>query len=246
MFVRAVFFSALLVLAGCTQDERKPLLVSPPPFGTTPKAPEVRLVSHTPTASEEVGKRVIKVGNKVVSANPQMCLRPAFLTAGLPKPEVFHRVSGHGFRHCEVVVTEGLVRQCRTDGQLAAVLALELGKVVSEREAMVPARVRQPDRRPPPEVRIGGDAGGTFGPADGTRYAELAKMDNERRRPDTPPPPPPAPTALAREYLKKAGYDPADLSDVTPLLRKAEDNSALEMQLRNAGPLGQGPQMPVR
>jgi hypothetical protein len=114
-------------------------------------------------------------------------------------------------------------------------LALELGKVVSEREAQLPARSRVEDRGPPPEVRIGTDSGGAFGASDGTRLAELAKADQHRQRPDTAPPPPPAPEVLARIYLTRAGFARTDLDDVTPLLRRAEDSATVEQQMKPAG-----------
>ena len=51
-------------------------------------------------------------------------------------------------RGADVVITEGLVRQCTSDGQLAAVLCTELGRLVSEREALAPPSVRKPERLP--------------------------------------------------------------------------------------------------
>jgi hypothetical protein len=179
----------------------------------------------TVPASEEAARRVVTVGAKVVSANRSTGLRPAFSTIGAPEPEIFHRGTA------EVWITEGLVRQCKTEGQLAAVLSRELGKMVSEREALASASVRAPDRGPPVNVPVGTDSRGAFGAADGVRLAELAKYDKTRHRPDDPLPPPPDPDVLARTYLTNAGFTTADLDDVAPLLKTAEANVTFERQL---------------
>jgi len=222
-----------LVLAapGCFGGEKN-ALVSPSPFGpTTPATPAPAFAAHAP-ATEEAGRRVAVLGQKIVNANRQTGLRPAFTTVGAPQPEVFHRDTA------QVVITEGLVRQCRTEEQLAAVLCLELGKMVSEREALAPANVRVPDGGPPPEVPVGTDARGTFGPADGTRYLELAHADRDRRR-AAQPQPAPDPAVLARAYLKRAGYPEASLREVGPLLRQAEEHATLEKQM--TAPAGNAP-----
>src|SRR5262249_52199835 len=156
---------------------------------------------------------VLKVGEKVVQANPEIGLHPAFTTIGAPNPEVFHRREG---KVCQVVISEGLVRQCKTEGQLAAVLCQELGKMVSEETALSKTSAGSSDRSPP-YVPVGNDQGGSFGAADGTRYAELAKLNRDRPQPKATPVTPPAPDVLARTYLQKAGYAVADLDDARPL-----------------------------
>jgi hypothetical protein len=219
----------VLLALGCFHEDGRPLLVSANPFGT-PAPPKLPTHLTNAPATEETAKRVATIGRKVLDANPQIALRATFRTIGAPQPEVFHR--GYGpLRGCEVFVTEGLVRSCKTDGQLAAVLCMELGRVVSEREALASPKMRLQDRAPPASVPVGNDSGGTFGSPDGTRYVELAKEDRYRRRPGVPPPPPPEPDVLARGYLSRAGFHAGDLTDVLPLLRQAEDHSTLEQQL---------------
>src|SRR5207237_1039878 len=93
--------------------------------------------------------RVDIVGRRIIAANPQVGAKPMFATIGAPEPEIFHRGTS------DVYVTEGLVKQCSTDGQLAAILCSELGKVVAEREALSPPRTRRPERTPPADVPIG-------------------------------------------------------------------------------------------
>jgi len=170
------------------------------------------------------------VGRQVLTANPQLGMRPLFRTIGAPQAEVFHRGT------TEIDVTEGLVKQCGTDGQLAAVLCTELGKMVAEREALAGARARTPEREPPMDVRIGNDYAGPAGSPDQTHLAELGKYDRERRRAVAPPPPPPDPQSLANTYLTKAGFPATDLDAVAPLLKLAAEHSTFEKQMTNAPP----------
>jgi hypothetical protein len=221
-----LWLSLVLPAAGCFSDGPQKL-VSTNPFGTTPAKGAPTQVMYAP-ATEEAGKRVGLIGEKLLAANRQTSIHPVFQTIGSSQPEVFHRDV------TAVYITEGLVRECKTDGQLAAVLAVELGKMVSEREALARPASRMPDRWSPMEVRVGNDVGGTFGAADGTHLAEVAKAQRQRGGASDAPPPPPSPEVLARCYLCKAGYSPDELSDVTPLLRKAEGNYALEKQLKAA------------
>jgi hypothetical protein len=225
--VSPLWLLPLLSAAGCFADSPQKL-VSANPFGTTtPKGAPTRTM-YAP-AIEATAKRVGLLGEKILAANRQTNVHPLFQTVGSSQPEVFHRDAS------AIYVTEGLVRECKSDGQLAAVLALELGRMVSEREALARPASRMPDRWVPMEVRVGNDIGGAFGAPDGTHLAELAKADRQRGgAANVPPPPPPSPEVLARCYLCKAGYSADDLSDVTPLLRKAEGNFAVEKQFKAA------------
>jgi hypothetical protein len=172
---------------------------------------------------------VDQLGRKIVAANQQIGMRPLFRTIGAPQPEVFH------IGMTDIVVTEGLVSQCKTDGELAAVLCRELGKMVSEREALAGPQARMPERAPPQEVRIGND-GGAAGTPDLTHLAELGMYERERRRPASAPLPPPEPGTLARTYLTRAGFAETDLQAVTPLLQAAAANATFERQMSPAGP----------
>jgi hypothetical protein len=192
--------------------------------GTVPPQTEL---SGSP-ASLQAAARVDLLGRKIIAANPQTGLKPLFLTIGAPKAEVFHRGTG------EVVITEGLVNQCQTEGELAAVLCLELGKMVSEREAVAQPQMKKPE--PPMEVRVGNDNAGSFGPADQTHMAELAKYDQERRRPNGAPPLPPDPRRLARIYLSKAKFPENALDHAAPLLDQAAANNAFQKQLTTSPP----------
>jgi hypothetical protein len=225
---RLVYLALPLCLAvlGCLpQDADTPLLPANP-FINNSAAPPPAQASCSP-ASAEAATRVALVGQKLVAANQPVGLHPLFRTIGTPEPEVFHHGTG------EVLITEGLARQC-TEGQLAAVLALELGKMASEREAQAAAQPSAPEREPPPPLFIGSDGQSARGPADGTYLAQLAPYDQERRRRRSSAPPP-DPEALGRSLLLKAGYADADLQAARPLLKAAGEHMALEKQL-NASP----------
>jgi hypothetical protein len=230
--------SVLLGAAGCLKDEQPKLVSAWPTTGQAeaiqPAAPGTSM--KVPPATQQIGARVVCVGDKILKANPQLAMRPAFCTIGTAQPEIFHQASGAAFKNPTVFISEGLVKQCATEGQLAAVLSLEVGKLVSEREAQVPGSLRFADRGPPPELRVGNDYSPTFGSSDGTRYVELAKLERSRQRPEEPPPPPPKPEVLARIYLTQAGYARTDLDDVMPMLLRAGETPGLERQMKAAGP----------
>jgi hypothetical protein len=228
--MRRIRWAALgFLAAGCAGFDapRQPVVGGRPELNTPP-------VPTTP-ASTDVAARVETVGRGILAANPISGLAVVqtncregqtvrFTTIGAPQAEVFHRGSS------EVFITEGLVRQCTTDGQLAAVLCLELGKLVSEREALTPVAVRQPERLPPIDTGIGRDNGYSGSAPDQTRLRELADYDRDKRQRQLAAAPP-DPAALARLYLVRAGYHDADLQAVGPLLQQARGNSGLEQQL---------------
>jgi hypothetical protein len=234
----------LLVLAGgciplslqefLDPDAAAPATTAVPssPFGSPgPAAPPAQVTYKTSSAETGLALRVDAVGRKVLAANPQTGLQPYFQIYGTPTPEVFHQ--GTKIVH----ITDALVKQCKTDGELAAVLAVEFGKMVAEREALVSSRVRGPEQGPPIEVPIGnaGQAGG--GAVDQARLVELARFE-KRRREAAKAATPPDPQQLAAGYLENAGFARADLDAVRPLLRSAEGNYVLEKQFRQSGAPG--------
>jgi hypothetical protein len=218
----------LLAVVGCFTEESSTLLVPQNPFSSGSIAPARMLTSYSP-ASLQIATRVETVSRKLLEANRETGLRPQFRTIGAPQPEIFHV----GTR--EVNISEGLVNQCKTEGELAAVLARELGKMLSEREVQAGLRGRGTERPPPEEVRIGNDAISGHSP-DLTHLAELGKYGKDRQSVKSPPPAPPDPQGLARNLLTKAGYSDKDLDDVAPVLQGAAVNSVLEKQLRGSGP----------
>jgi hypothetical protein len=209
----------MLAATGCTTFNDPPGCPPRPPGVSTPPP-------ATTPASAEAATRVDTIGRNILASNPINgldCRTIRFTTIGAPQAEVFHRGS------TDIFVTEGLVKQCAADGQLAAVLCLELGKLVSEREAITPVAVRQPERMPPIDTGVNHDSG-WGGAADQTRVRELADYDRDRRQ-RLQPVPPPDPAALARLYLVRAGFHDADLQAAGPLLQQAQGNAGLEKQM---------------
>jgi hypothetical protein len=214
----------LLALTGCWPDSQpNNLVVQPGPFYPAPETPEIKM--HYAPATEEAARRVNELGLKILAANPQIGMRPYILTVGTQEPEIFHR------GQAQIIITEGLVKQCTTDRFLAAVLCLEFAKMVAEREALASVQARQPELEPPVEMRVGTDSGGTFGSPDATRLAELGRFERNRRAPTAPPPAPPDPQNLARTYLAKANFHAGDLDAVLPIVKKAQETFRLEKQM---------------
>lgn len=219
---------------GCIFPQQETVLVPNSP--AAPVAAPIHVPQQTSYAapSTEAAARVQAVGQRILTANPELGLKPYFRTIGpapqgVPPAEIFHQGT------TDLYITETLVKQCSADGQLAAVLCQELGKMVSEREALAGPKTRAPDRPPPMEVRMNSDyVGGFGGPADHTNLAELAKFDGGRRQPSLAPPP--DPTVLARSYLAKAGFPAEDYEKAGPLLRQAAVNHSFEKQVTNQGP----------
>jgi hypothetical protein len=232
MFRRA--FPLLLPLglgvAGCLGPETSTQLVPDSPFGTGTPAAQTRRTGYAQPQSVEAAARVDALGRQIVGANSGAGLKPTFVAIGGAQPEIFH--SGT----TSVFITEGLIKQCTSDGQLAAVLCTELGKMVAEREAKADPRSRSPEYLPPMDVPIGNDSFGAMGSADQTHLAELAKFQRERRAPSAPRPLPPDPRTLAKLYLSKAGYPESDLESVAPILADAAKNSTFEKQFTGPGP----------
>lgn len=216
--VRILALPLLVGAAGCLAPESGNLLV---PSNSFPKGQPRQPVPQVsvPPATQEAATRVGLVGQKVLAANEQIGFRPMFRTVGAPDVALLHKGTS------EVIITEGLVKRCETEGQLAAVLCHELGKMVSEREALAGPSARVSEIEPPAQMRIGND-GGAFGPPDLTYLAEQAPYDRSRRKASEPPPPPPDPAAVAQSLMMKAGYGAADLKAAEPLLIEAAKDSA--------------------
>jgi hypothetical protein len=223
-----LMFGLMLAAAGCLTDEKKLTTVSTNAFGKVGRT-QVASFKQAPPATQEIALRVDRVGKQIVNANPRINHKVVFMTLGVPHEEIFHQTQKDV---STIFITEALVKQCKSDGELAAVLSEELGKLVSEQ--MVQAR---PARNPLPaslllNSPVGSDVGGTFGSADRTNDMIAARFEKEWQQsrsilPSTPPPP----EKLASTYLSSAGFDPKMLDTVKPLLRKAEKQSSVELSM---------------
>lgn len=232
MTVRVGMMALLAALSGCVSEQPKLNSVSARSMVGKPGQVQAARVLHAP-AAEAVEKRVLAVGDKILTANPQLRKPIVFQTIGDPKPEVFHRVQGDS---AQVVITQGLVNQCKTDGQLAAILCQELGKITAEQSVRQRLAHEVPIRTPMLPPQIGNDIAGPLGPADGSQQLILAHFEKERQQ-ATPSLPPPSPEKLAKQYLQHAGYGASEFDGAAALLRGADQNNDWERQM--AGKVGQ-------
>ncbi len=226
--ITLLIWGLMLAAAGCLSDEKKLSTVSPNAFGKVSRT-QAASFKPAPPATQEAALRVDRVGKQIVSANRSINQKVVFMTLGVNHEEIFHQSQKDVGT---VFITEEMVKQCKTDGELAAVLSEELGKMVSEQKVQA-----RPARNPIPaslllNSPIGNDVGGTFGSADRTNDMIAARFETEWKQsrsilPSTPPPP----ETLARTYLNSAGYDPKILDDVKPLLRKADKQSSVELSM---------------
>jgi len=222
--VRLLPLMVLLPVMGCLPTVEETPQVGFDPFGK-PASPPVqqRHTANYAPASEEMSRRVDYIGRNILAKNPQIGMKPLFATVGSPDIEIFHKDT------TMVWVTAGLVQKCQTEANIAAVLSLELAKMVSEREAQVGLQTRRPDGLPPISMPIGNAR--YPGDSDLTALAEQGKYEKAHPR-TTRRLPPPDPDVLARSYLENAGFPKEQLEAVAPLLRQAEQNYNLEKQFR--------------
>ncbi len=176
-----------------------------------------------PHASQETSYRVLLIKDKLINENLKFGLKPYVLAIGSADPEVFHVGTN------QIFISEGLVRQCQTDGQLAAVLANEMGRMVSEREAVVGDDIRQPERLAPIQFPIGNSVNARD--ADPVRVAELANFERaypkhakKLLRPN--------PEQVARAMLENAGYQRTELEAAAPILQQAARFAVYENQFK--------------
>jgi len=181
-----------------------------------------------PRAHLEMAERVETLGRRILAQNPFTGIEPMFYAIGVPEPVLFHRGPE------ELFISEGLVRRCPTEAELAAVLCAELGQMVVEKRA---GRRAGFDRETIPEVALPGGTmlgGGTA--ADPGRAAELA-FQERRRDAKLPAAAEPADAKkVARELLTGAGFDPAELDRVEPLLRPSDRGALLRKQMSGPAP----------
>lgn len=221
--MRSTWFLPLL-FAGClplqTQPDEVTQQVPTSPFAEPRKAMPTR-VNYAP-ASRETSYRVLLIKDQLLAKNERIGLKPYAIAIGSPDPELFHVGNN-------LYITEGLVQQCATDNQLAAVLAFELGRMVADREAMVADEIRQPERPRPIALPIGGN--GYASEANPLGNVELARYEKENPK-HAPKLARPNPQLVARAILENAGYQRTDLDAALPLLANAERFMILENQFK--------------
>src|SRR5205823_3745186 len=120
------------------------------PFGAPPQnAAPVFSAKPPPSSSATLAVKVDEIGQRLLTCNPKLGMVPLFLTIGSPQPEMFHQGT------VAVYITEGLVRQCKNEAELAALLSVELGRMVSERETMASPETRNPPKQSAMAIPMG-------------------------------------------------------------------------------------------
>lgn len=212
--------AAVLIATGCAENESlfgRLTADKPPPNAV--KMPEAQ---NVPAASLAAAERVEMLGRKVLVQNTFPGVDPVFMCVGVKDvPLVFHRGPE------QLLITEAMVNKCGSDAELAAVLCHELGQMVAEKRA-AKALGRDVDPARDPNFGASPFPGGTA--FDAGRSAELAYHEQKHPRGAAAPSATDA-TQAARDLLKGAGYSPAELDRVEPLLKTNERAEALKKQL---------------
>ena len=212
--------AALLCSTGCTHDAWS---VSKAMGWDEPKTPAAK---DLPPGQLETAARVESVGRKLLGHTTFAGVEPLFHTFGVKESFLFHRGTE------ELMISEGLVAQCKTDEQLAAVLSAELGQMIAEKRG---ARSVGRNVDPIPAVGDGGNpvaGGGTR--YDSNREAELAL--HEKKFPRGARVDSGEATKVARELLESAGYDPGAMEKVQPLLKNSRRGDELRKQMGASAP----------
>jgi hypothetical protein len=218
--------AALLFSTGCMHDGewsvRKALGWddSPPNRVVTP------LPKDVPKPNPAIAERVELLGRKVIAQNTFVGVDPLFHTIGVKENVLFH------IGPERLVISEGLVEQCKTDAELIAVLCSELGQMVAEKRT---AKAFGRDVDPIPDATHGAGpfpGGSAF---DAGQQVNLAYHDKQFPR-GTPRPDPIDAKHAARDLLVGAGYSPAELDRVEPLLKQSARGEQLKKQMSASAP----------
>jgi len=195
---------------------------SPPPVGqpNIPLPPGATPIPQGPPvgmpASPDQG-RVQAISQRLYQANPWVQMKPRWIV----QPGATPGVAPQGDQY--VVISESLVHSA-SDGQLAAVMALQLGDLASIRQRTI-ADARRGQRRvsTPPDYYQQGNASEQT--SSSIRDLELADYAKRRREPRDPRAreqheQPIEPANYARQVLVQAGFSPQELDAAAPLLQR--------------------------
>ena len=222
--------AALLVATGCKTDGDWSVSKalgwddpSPPLPGRVVETPSTK---NLPRANQAVAMRVDVLGAQLAAQNTFIGIEPLFHVVGVPETVLFHRGTE------ELIISEGLVEKCQTDAELAAVLCSELGKMVAEKRT---AKALGRDVVPIPDATHGAGSLPGGAPVDPGRQAELAFHEKQHPRGAARTDPVDA-ARTARDLLVGAGYSPAELDRVEPLLKQSKRGEQLQAQMGGSAP----------
>lgn len=199
-------------------------MVQPPPGHLV--APRERVVTKESKEAGQQALRVGRLGRELLEKNSGLGIKPIFQLIGGSTSEIFHRET------FQIYVSEGLAART-TDAQLSALLAEELALAAVEAKQTSTGRTTS-SQWTPIDIPVE-RGGGSFGPADGVRMAELARSAPRR---DSGPTMAPSlmrlsenPLDLAREILRRSGQDPVEIEACRALSLEAHEDSPRRKQL---------------
>lgn len=178
--------------------------------------------------SLEEAARVDLVGRQITQANLFSGVEASFQVVGEKTPLLSHR-DQHG-----IFISDSLVRDCKTDHELAAVLCSELAKIVAEQRNTT----RMGYTNPMPDIAINNGMEQNGIPADQFRLAQLAMWDERNAKASKPGEtgnPPIDAKQIALDLLKTSGYDAAAMEEVPGLIKNVNQNKGLVQQLSGRG-----------
>lgn len=180
--------------------------------------------SAYPPARPEASARVHELGEALVGQNPFLGVSPVFYVVGRKELEVYHP-DGQG-----LLVTEGLVDACRSDDELSAVLAVELGKMSAE--VRTAKRMRLADA-PVSTPGTGANGSPGSGPDDVQLRTEAifqqtsASGQGGGKKPQANE----DAVVLAEEILQNAGVDRKHLASARTLLSRSKRGTPIADQM---------------
>jgi len=172
-------------------------------------------------ASVDAARRVDDLAKRILDQNVFTGIEPVIRVIGVPEAVLFHRGAN------ELFISEGLVKKCKTEAELAAVLCTELGRMMSQKRAAV-AVGRAPE--PIPEIALPGIGSD----ASQVRQAELAmqkRRDDQKRAGEQS-----GESQLAKDLLKGSGFDPAEFDRVQGMVKQSDRGDAIRNQLNGTAP----------
>ncbi|MCX7665232.1 MAG: hypothetical protein N2112_06785 [Gemmataceae bacterium] len=205
----------LSIGAGCTSDTHETQRETAQKLFKTSNVIDPRKL---PVGDQQAAIRADTVASAVIAANKDDTgLQPRVITIGKQEPVMYHIDTRL------IVLSDGLVNQCKEDEQLAALISYELARMVTEREMQTPARRRDNDL--PPTPRLTPDIAGTRVSPDMTELAEAGFHERKfPRKVDRSKEGVPDVGVLSRKYLEKVGHDPKVLEKLDPLIKESELN----------------------
>jgi predicted Zn-dependent protease len=198
-------FCVALCLSGCFDQE----IDSSHPLGVPIDTSSTRQVAI------ETASRVDQIGKQLTSCNPFLGVEPLYHTVAGDDPEICHPDSNGLF------ITDALVDRCRSDEELAAILAVELATMSLERR-----HKQQPKKFEgiqPFSDSSSMAAGGVSSDQNQVGIGFLVEQDKNSRSLQNS-------EELASKILENAGYHPTAIKDVEELIKKSKQNNHLARQ----------------